>query len=157
LNTKDNIKPSWKSRVILRINYYPGSILGILALVFFSQRPTNLLSCSTSKKHFALPDLSWMQIRKCIAKKSIIVNMGHNQTSGCWWVKILPPEIRDVFSPRNDLEGYLFFDPALSADPNHFLGNLAMIQTKGLGEWISKLSRFILDGKIEKSGTPFKL
>ncbi|MCM4172590.1 cytochrome-c peroxidase [Arenibacter sp. TNZ] len=104
-----------KSRVILRI-IIPGSILGILALVFFSgQRPTAYYPVPLLKSTCP-PGFKLNANNECIAK-NLYSQYAITNKAGVGGLKSALPEIRDGFSPQEiDLGRYLFFDPALSAD-----------------------------------------
>lgn len=104
-----------KSRVILRI-IIPGSILGILALVFFSgQRPTAYYPVPLLKSTCP-PGFKLNANNECIAK-NLYSQYTITNKAGVGGLKSALPEIRDGFSPQEiDLGRYLFFDPALSAD-----------------------------------------
>lgn len=104
-----------KSRVVLRV-VISGSILGILALVFFSgQKPTTYYPVPLLKSTCP-PGFKLNGNNECIVK-NLYSQYATTNKAGVGGLKSALPEIRDGFSPQEiDLGRYLFFDPALSAD-----------------------------------------
>jgi cytochrome c peroxidase len=104
-----------KSSIILKV-IISGSILGVLALVFFSgQRPPAYYSVPLLK-NTCPPGFKLNENNECISK-NLYSQYATTNKAGVGGLKSALPEIRDGFSPQEiDLGRYLFFDPVLSAD-----------------------------------------
>jgi len=76
-----------------------------------------------------------------------------NQQSGVGWLN-LPSRIRDGFSPRNDWEGNLFFEPASNQPTKPFPVATCHDPNIRIRRWWT--SRGKEGNRLEKSGTfPF--
>ncbi len=123
------------SRVILKL-IISGSIIGILALVFFSGQKSTAYYPVPLLKSTCPPGFKLNANNECIAK-NLYNQYAVTNKAGVGGLKSALPEIRDGFSPQEiDLGRYLFFDPALSADQTISCAT-CHDPTKGLGDGLA--------------------